>query len=729
MGYQHSASDSVFAQKIRTSNIDQNYENLLSLELNNSQQCVNDIRRGQTLYTTFGLQENINFGGLKSTDSGNTYKKTSFDTFNDIDVFEPSTLENANTLKHRYLGKKNIMDESKSISKFKSHRKGQESSGNWNGKHRFHKKTGKLMEDESAKTDDSCKDFTTSTLNPPINQTNNNNSNYDSLTNYVETTDVFSGYDQSNTETGLNVRTQENKHKKLDKFRADNVDRQYQTCKDGNLAAGQSASSINFEPISFQNLNKDPSMLVENQLLSTHSLDLDLQNFSQNQRDVQFDVNSHFDLAMQKGFSLDSHGLPFEAHIDSCNQNQSNSALSDMSITGHVQQDISLDAYLSVDKDSSFQKKIQSSFFKDISQGDNCFNFDDFCNQTNRDNAQPYFERHEIPHDMTLYQRGHHPKMDSTMILNKENLENSSMSKTTKETSELQKELAKTNTKDSMKGVKTPRDLTRALESLQEFQREQLLKEQDKLNIDKQQQQTSQVYQISQQNHQPQPQQVNSNIMSSPKKTFQSKHNLENMALSDDIFHGPQKLLEDSSHSVIISTDPINLGTEIIPHQSILASATNISSGDTAMTNRRDLCQSQLPSGSSDFESHLLKKLLPSSKFSDQSTNTNIDSVLVDVASSSVPSNLSVSLSSDDLQHDSQKSVKDSNLTSNQSYTFQSIENPDKDEIADLTINASFSGKEYELMSSSRQSLYAMMKQEQFCDAVLCTPKASVKVL
>ena len=49
------------------------------------------------------------------------------------------------------------------------------------------------------------------------------------------------------------------------------------------------------------------------------------------------------------------------------------------------------------------------------------FNLDDFCSQTNRDhNSQPYFDRHEIPHDMTLYQRAY--------LLNRENSESSAIS-------------------------------------------------------------------------------------------------------------------------------------------------------------------------------------------------------------------------------------------------------------------------------------------------------------
>ena len=85
--------------------------------------------------------------------------------------------------------------------------------------------------------------------------------------------------------------------------KAENIDRLCQQGKDGTVTATTSSSNINFEPISFQNLNKDSSMLVDNQLLSTHQLDIELQNFSHNQRYVQFDVNNHFDLAMQKGFS------------------------------------------------------------------------------------------------------------------------------------------------------------------------------------------------------------------------------------------------------------------------------------------------------------------------------------------------------------------------------------------------------------------------------------------
>ena len=77
-----------------------------------------------------------------------------------------------------------------------------------------------------------------------------------------------------------------------------------------------------------------------------------------------------------------------------------------------------------------FRKKFPTSFFREIGQSDNCFNLDDFCSQTNRDNSQPYFDRHEIPHDMTLYQRAY--------LLNKENSESSAISNKQKKQSNLQ---------------------------------------------------------------------------------------------------------------------------------------------------------------------------------------------------------------------------------------------------------------------------------------------------
>ena len=67
----------------------------------------------------------------------------------------------------------------------------------------------------------------------------------------------------------------------------------------------------------------------------------------------------------------------------------------------------------------------------------------------------------------------------------------------------------------------------------------------------------------------------------------------------------------------------------------------------TSINNRRDLLESQVPPGSTDFENHLLKKPLPSNKVTDQSTNTNVDSVL------DVPSNVTYNLSAKSLHYQS----------------------------------------------------------------------------
>ena len=756
---------------MQMNSLDQHYDNLLTLDSNSAQQCA-DNKRGQMMYSSFSFGDNSEFENVRISD--NAPKKVQLENFsseidngikkNHFSSEMESVFQVQNFHKYKYGSRKNIDEDSRnmfrSIRFDKKETDTAKESESWNGRHRSHRKMIKFLESEGLKTKISSKESDCNNFN-----SSSTDDNYQTMSQYVQSSQNINSYYEEldiqcnsrtfpNMEEELELRPQEHKQKKIDSRKISDTDKSFPISKDQGVL---NSHNLNLDSLSLSvsGLHKDSSLLTDPHFLTGPQLDqIDFQqSFPPTHRDL--DVSQQFEINGQKDFELDnshsanaSDDLSFGTQIDPCNANQNEITLPDMTISAQGHNDISLDAYFgtSVDRDTSFSKKCQAPLFREISSTDNDFNFEEYISsQSQRDIIQPYFERSDLPQDMTLYQKSHAQKLatsSSSSSIYKDRSRNDTldinMMKPLREVSELQKELTKTSSKESMKGIRTPRDLTRALESLQEFEKEEAkIKEQQKMqnfSHSRQQQQPqseiSRTLQDTLQNPQLPPYQQNTSLISSPKKTFQNKHHLENLALAEQHFLGqsqsftheaPNSGLLDPSMSLSIQQHSTENSQLLAQHTSfpLLPSQPNLMDIDSSICNKRDLPHVTNHSENADIDNHMLKQM--AAVASDPQSVTSSNSRFLD-QSSNITSMLLASFLPSKSKQDSQCHHP---LNGNNSYAFNTDDYQDSDGLAEF--DQSFK-KENEFINLSRQSLYSMMKQEKFCDAVLSTPTASIKV-
>ncbi|KAI8781224.1 CAunnamed protein product, partial [Biomphalaria glabrata] len=489
------------------------------------------------------------------------------------------------------------------------------------------------------------------------------------------------------------------------------------------------------------------NILANQQFLIQSQLDLDFHS-SLSQRDI--DLSPHFGLqTVSKEFEADQSNvsagqdlITFEqSHLQHINQ-QDLSLTDNLGLGSHHSHELNLDAYFATpsEKEVTFGRKSASDVQRD--NGDTAdFNIEEFMNH--KDIGQVYFDRSDLPQDMTLYQKTEKQVSSEIPMVTKDKLRahHSVMDKQS-DISELQKELTKTSAKESMKRVRTPRDINRALEILQGLQEHEQEEERRK------------AVQLRQQQYR------SSAIGASPKKTFHNKHLVEQMGISIQPFLGQSShFIEDQSvnnlldQSQLIINDAHQDGNVLLTqyqqksfipvHQPNIVNAQNKKDSQNSHQNVSDLTY------------HAVKTFPNSMKDmgSSQSTSvfinqhSNLASMLT--ANSTVISELpnqeprSVHFQGQQTELDSlagkiQSQPGNLGAEPTAKRRNESVLNENRDKkirVADANTQisedfyASASSRQQEdLLMSSRKSLYAMMTREEFCDAVLSTPKQTVKI-
>lgn len=490
------------------------------------------------------------------------------------------------------------------------------------------------------------------------------------------------------------------------------------------------------------------SNLLNQQFLTPSHLDLDfhtsLSSMAQTQKDT--DINQQFSLQVSKDFDMDAAPgtnnqdvLTFD-NPNPTHLNQSELSLSDnLGLGAHGQQDLNLEAYFNTatERDLSFGRKYSNQNQRDVnyaSNSDNDFNIEDYMNpQSQRDLGQSYFDRTELPQDMTMYQK---PLPEKSLILEpvlpKDRIKNTSDKQG--EISELQKELTKSTTKESMKGIRTPRDINRAMEILQGLQEDE--KEEERRKEQKQRQQIHQSVMVA----------------SSPKKTFQNKHMVERMGIIEQhLLAQSQQFMDDQPVSLLdqpqLLAEQQQDSLQFIAYPTFTAMHPDEMDMVSTLQGKRDT-QQALPHNSANV--HYQKR----PKFSSKDSTTTQNSTYLN-HSSSLASMLVGNTNQEsspqfpiyfqeqqpDLDITPAKAqshnivVKDSirPKKDGSSSSFETREPVNKASGLSMQISEEFRPpinikQGEELMNTSRKNLYTMMKREEFCDAVLSTPKQTVKV-
>ena len=365
----------------------------------------------------------------------------------------------------------------------------------------------------------------------------------------------------------------------------------------------------------------------------------------------QFAIQDPKDFEMNPG-QISEHQMDLSSFDQEVANGQTDLTLSDnLTLGSHGQQVLNLDAYFNPQpsRDLNMSRKLPGQHgLRDIQYltNGNDFSFDDYMNPpTQRDASSSYLMQPNIPQDMTICQKPIPEKMhvnhetlpkqiqrqpQDPGVLSREEVQEGEMS-------ELHKELTKTSSKESMKGIRIPRDINRAMEILQSLQadekEEQLRKEQDWKR--QQQQQHQQLLQQQQdhqhQQHQEQVQQMQqqhqqqmqleqqqgqgSSLNSSPKKTFQNKHYFESLHLAmteQQLLGATENLMDDQTVGNFLDQSQLDMADQSSDSLQMIQSFQALPGADSSeldnMTTgqyaKRDLSQ---PLGELDY--HILKRL------------------------------------------------------------------------------------------------------------------------
>ncbi|KAH9515225.1 hypothetical protein Btru_013930 [Bulinus truncatus] len=475
------------------------------------------------------------------------------------------------------------------------------------------------------------------------------------------------------------------------------------------------------------------NMLPGQQFLMPAHLDLDFHSslsVVQPARDV--DLSQNFGLqTVSKAFETDqTHSAGGQEMISFEQQNLQHISQQDLSLPenlglgSHSSQDLNLDAYFIApnEKEVSFGRKCASQIQRDNTESD--FNIEEFMNH--KDISQSYFDRTDLPQDMTLYQKSDKlVEAPEIPMVHKDRIRgNQSSIDKQSEISELQKELTKTSTKESMKGIRTPRDINRALEILQGLQQNEREEERRK-------------------EHQLRHQQYQSLAAgASPKKTFHNKHLVEQMGMSVQPFLGQSsQFMEDQSMNSFLDQSHLTLNDT---HQN----------GNLMLTqyqqNKKDALGANHSEGDGCY--HAVKKLPSLMKDFGAGQSTSMFLNQHSNLASMLTANTAAELPFSDpapLQFQNQQSQLDglanklasySSLTGAESLVRKAIDSASiqsdtftsRVKVMDANTQVSddiYPSREQEdILMSSRESLYVMMTREEFCDAVLSTPKQTVKI-
>ncbi|CAG5124509.1 unnamed protein product, partial [Candidula unifasciata] len=599
-------------------------------------------------------------------------------------------------------------------------------------------------------------------------------------------------------EEELDLRTNHHQQRNFISRRQENENRQHTAQREFGLLHNSNSFLFDSNSIA-SSMHKDATsnLLASQQFLPSAQLDLDFHSslsVSQSQKDL--DLNQHFGLQVSKDFSLEgSHPVSnqddfsFDPSGDTPHVNQADLSLPDnLGIVSHVQPELSFEAYFNStsdkdfastsdrdfsaasDRDLTFCRKLSTSTTRDLNYASNAsvsdFNIEDYMTpQTQRDLSQSYFERPDMPQDMTVYQKTPLDKssIPETLTSFKGHEKGHSLITSKEkqgEISELQKELTKTSTKESLKGIRIPRDINRAMEILQGLQDDEREEERRKELQQRQQYQQHQQMQ---------------GLISSPKKTFQNKHNIESSGLTD------QQLLASSGnfmvdHSVGSFLDHSHLsvpeqpsdGLQMVHSYQPLAQMHQPLEVDmvSTLSTKRDLQQNLAQQMTSELDYHIFKRLACSTSLKSTtpqgscfSATNNLASILDENHTSDSEIQFQVSgLHYQTQQSDLDDVVSNSILgggggqttlelnRSKNDVTFMDFEPQQPQHLVseklhnpivsdDATIHSStelgqnvYAKQETEVLISSRKNLYDMMKREQFCDAVLSTSKQTIKV-
>ncbi|XP_005093604.1 uncharacterized protein LOC101845390 isoform X2 [Aplysia californica] len=821
-----------YSNTVPMSDSNQQYTGVsLPVDSSSPQQPSDELKRVHMAYPSFSFGDNSDFESLRLAEA--VQKKPSLSQHfgsisSDLDpVFHATPADVSSHHKYKFdMGKTATSDEFRETvrnprSSVKETDETGRDAGKWNGRPRAHRKMARLLGGGGLKMRHGAVEVASTSVGAAL-HAGVEEGGYETMKDqHALRTEVqgkvayHGGENQRDVtnnsrtfltmEEELELRASEHEQRRLtSRSRADDADRQFALPKESGLL---SSHGLTLDPVSFSMpvMHKDSSLLTDHQFLSGPQLDLDLQHSLTTSSQRELDMNQQLALQVHKDFDMDAghaaagpDDLSFDSPMDPAHTGEAELAFSDMNIGGHGQQDLPLEAYFGtgVDRDITFSRKIQTQLIRDIGcmtgSADNDFNFEEYMNsQPQRDLSQPYFDRTDIPQDMTLYQKSPSEKMTvlpdtSSIFKEREKNDGSDLNsmKQMREVSELQKELTKTSAKESMKGIRTPRDLTRALESLQENEKEEARLKEQQQQQQQQHQQREQLESQQQLHQQQHPQQPVSSLVSSPKKTFQTKHQLESMALADQHFLGSTSgFMDEAPVPGLLDSPSLSLSNQ---HNSAPENPPMMSHyqafpflppppGEIEMDpsigggNKRETSIGH--SVNSELDNHILKRLALSSVSHDTASgppslpfpshSASMESVLLETDSTAtVDSDVSFQLPVMSGFHNEQttsetmtdKFIPPGNtatdttrprqemapmiefavrqlLTSDRMHTLTAGSDHRSDNMSTMTQSGlSMAKRESEILSSSRQNLYSMMKQEQFCDAVLSTPNISIKV-
>lgn len=304
--------------------------------------------------------------------------------------------------------------------------------------------------------------------------------------------------------------------------------------------------SLTDGPLSSSQMQRDPSLLGNTQFATSAPIDIELSQTLSLE-------SSQDDLFPQP---MDSQQMvqvmPFTDSLAAQNTSE-----------------MSLESYLNgaSDKELDLMPKYSEHPPKDLGTAYGDFDFDDYIDNSRL--QQSYIDRSSnLPQDMTTNQKPGQDKfiasnislLSSSRPKEQDTVSSKMFNKQTGDFSN-QRENNRMSTKESHKGIRIPRDITRAMEILQESEREEergkILYRQETFCQPNQQQQNQHKQQVSKpQILQPQHQQLQSQpppqnvqgmtINSSPKKTFQTKHQMESsLALAEQSFLGVSTQLDN----------------------------------------------------------------------------------------------------------------------------------------------------------------------------------------
>ncbi|GFR77496.1 hypothetical protein ElyMa_003970300 [Elysia marginata] len=552
-------------------------------------------------------------------------------------------------------------------------------------------------------------------------------------------------------------------------------------------------------------------------------------DFASSQRDL--DLSDQFTMQDPKDFAMDA-GQVTEQQMDLATFGQDvDTAQPDLTLTdslalgSHGQQDLNLEAYFnpqpSRDQLNGGRKLHGQHGMRDVScftgTAESVFNLDEYMNSsTGRDASSSYFMQANLPQDMTICQKpvsqkttfGHEPSQESKQnqrqtIGRAGSLRGESQEE---EMSKQHRESTKSSTKESMKGIRNPRDIGRAVEIFQSLQadekeeqhrkeqewkrqqHQQLLQQQQQSSAEQIQLQQQQSLHLQQQQQQQQGQGPSFN--SSPKKTFQNKHYFESLGLAmaeHQLLGTAENLIDDQTVGNFLDQSQLDISDQSSDNLQMMQTFHPFPGADSGIITTEQYAKKDLNQPlACELDYHILKRiaLAPSIKDSkdqqvsfsslpDQCGTTNLSSLLpegnISAGEGSQNSNahyptsrkLPYSQRQEDFQDTFSGTLNSKDSFTNTTKSARSRLDSDFP-FADLEVNhqlhqtkqdanrpalehlgsvpSAVSGQEnipvplptsslsVESLSTSRKNMYSMMKAEQFCDAILSTPKQTVKV-